>query len=88
MIKCNVEGLDKAIRDGHKNIQRFGGLFLDMYASNVARGMCLTRLCLWGKPEIQGGPGESPGKVLPAVTLRGLWALLGRLTGCSRNVIQ
>ena len=49
MIKCNVEWLDKAIRDGHKNIQRFGGLFLDMYASNVARGMCFNATLPLGK---------------------------------------
>lgn len=74
MIKCNVEWLDKAIRDGHKNIQRFGGLFLDMYASNVARGMCFNATLPLGKTGNPRWPGESPGKVLPAVTLRGLWA--------------
>lgn len=49
MIKCSVEGLEKAIRDGNKNIARFGRLFLDMYASNVGRGMCFNATLPLGK---------------------------------------
>lgn len=48
-VRIDVKGMDIAIKNAKTNIDRFGELYLTLYAYNVAGGMCLNATLPLGK---------------------------------------